>query len=192
MAVWVEVPSGCFSIKRSSWLCRPTGITSRPPGASCSMSDWGWAGAAPERMTSNGADPASPHKRRRSGSRCSYSPRQRAVRGRRWPAARESRFRKPVGTTRPGSPPGSLSPRRRRGRGFGRGPGKLGHQRHDIRLRNGLPKPDRQRMILVGLVPKVRRHEPLARHSAHDLQDPASVMSRLRSCSSTICRLAAS
>ena len=40
---------------------------------------------------------------------------------------------------------------------------RLGHQRHDLRLADGLALRDRQRLVLVGLVVEMRQHEVLAR-----------------------------
>jgi hypothetical protein len=47
------------------------------------------------------------------------------------------------------------------------GPNDLGHVSHDIRLRDGLPEPDGQRMILVGLITQLCRDELVAWHVPH-------------------------
>ena len=47
---------------------------------------------------------------------------------------------------------------------------RLGHQRDDIRLRDGLPLGDRQGRILVGEFAQVLRQKGLARDLAHGLQ----------------------
>ena len=43
---------------------------------------------------------------------------------------------------------------------------QVGGQRHDVRLRDRLPLPDRQRTVLVGPVHERGRDEPMARHPA--------------------------
>ena len=56
--------------------------------------------------------------------------------------------------------------------------GRLGHQRHDIGLRDRLVLVDRQGAVRIGHARQVGRHEQLARHGAHRRQhagvpDPA-------------------
>ena len=49
--------------------------------------------------------------------------------------------------------------------------GQLGHQGHDVRLRDGLPFADRQGAVFVGQRPDHLRYEPLPVDSAHDFQN---------------------
>src|SRR5207247_2637235 len=52
---------------------------------------------------------------------------------------------------------------------------RLGHQRHNQRLGNRLPAPDRQRRVFIGFAREVRREEPFARHPRHGGEHPAVV-----------------
>ncbi len=45
--------------------------------------------------------------------------------------------------------------------------GQLGHQRHDVRLRDRLPVADRQRMVVVGATSECFGHETVPRHVLH-------------------------
>ena len=49
---------------------------------------------------------------------------------------------------------------------------QLAHARHDVRLRDGLPRADRQRVVAVGLVAQVLLDEQVARDLAHRRQHP--------------------
>ena len=49
---------------------------------------------------------------------------------------------------------------------------QIGHQRVDIRLRDGLAAADRQRRIDIGEAAQLDRHEFVARHPADRLHDP--------------------
>jgi hypothetical protein len=48
--------------------------------------------------------------------------------------------------------------------------GSLDHERHDIRLRDGLARFDRQRRVFIGELPQCLRHKGLARDPAHGLE----------------------
>ena len=50
---------------------------------------------------------------------------------------------------------------------------KLGHQRDDVRLRDRLPVPERQREISICLVGLARRHELVPRHATQRLEHTA-------------------
>jgi hypothetical protein len=49
---------------------------------------------------------------------------------------------------------------------------RLRHQRHDVRLRDGLALGDRKRVVVVGEFGEVGRNKGLARHPAHRLKHP--------------------
>ena len=48
---------------------------------------------------------------------------------------------------------------------------ELGHQCHDIRLRDRLPLTNRQRIISIRQITQIRGHEPMPGHLAHRAQD---------------------
>ena len=54
--------------------------------------------------------------------------------------------------------------------GTGRQLEQIGHQRHDVRLRDGLPFADRQRPVAVGGALLLAGHEFVTRHRAHGRQ----------------------
>ena len=49
---------------------------------------------------------------------------------------------------------------------------RLGHERHDVGLRDGLIVADREGRIAVGLITQRLRHEEVARHCEHRLEHP--------------------
>jgi hypothetical protein len=48
----------------------------------------------------------------------------------------------------------------------------LEHRGHDVRLRDGLPLANRQRVIFVGVLPKRLRYELVPWHFAHGVKHP--------------------
>ena len=65
--------------------------------------------------------------------------------------------------------------------------GELDHARDDVRLRDGLPRLDGQRRILIGEFLQMLRHEGLARHRAHGGKHAADrAMPRAARCRATM------
>lgn len=51
-------------------------------------------------------------------------------------------------------------------------PEKLDHKRNDVRLRNGLPRPDRERAVFVGTLLQGRLYEQVAGNLPHRRNNP--------------------